>query len=248
MIETIKTWLRQVGIYPLIRDCYRAVHPSHRLERRLRRVFFAQLVKPGDLCFDVGANVGQTIEALLACGASVVSMEPNPLCLPTLEHQFGGDARVTVVNKAVGATPGVADLHFSGTAATASLRADWNAQDDETVSTEVVTLAELIATHGTPHLLKVDVEGFEAEVFAGLDRPISVIYFEMHTHELEPVRIVLERLQALGPIDGINAVSEDHGTWLLPQWVDLPRFLAEMTRFPRAANVIVKMKALQASE
>lgn len=241
MIETAKGWLRQVGIYPVIRDFYRAVHPNHRVERRLRREFFAQLVKPGDLCFDVGANVGQTIEALLACGTKVVSLEPNPFCLPALMHQFGRNTQVTIINKAVGDKRGFADLHFSGTAATASLRADWNVQDNEVVKTEVVTLADLIAVYGTPHLLKVDVEGFEVEVFAGLDRPIPVIYFEMHARELSTVRIVLDRLQTLGRIDSINAVSEDHGTWLLAQWVDMPRFLAQMTQLPQVANVIVKM-------
>jgi FkbM family methyltransferase len=241
MLYDVKRWLSQCGLYPFVRDVYRALSPSHRLERRLRRDFFLQLVRPGDLCFDIGANVGQSTEAFLACGASVVALEPNPLCLPALRHQFGGERRVTIIIKAVGSTPGVARLHFSGTAATASLRKDWNNTDDQIVATEVVTLGQLILSHGAPQLLKVDVEGFEIEVFKGLDRPVPIIYFEMHAKEAGAVSGILTRLAELGTVEGINAVSEDHSTWLLERWVPADEFLIALSPLPDVANVVVRM-------
>ncbi len=243
MIDDAKQWLQKSGAYPMARGVYRAVSPKHRTERRLRRDFFASLVKPGDLCFDIGANVGQSIEALRKCRAKVVALEPNPHCLPALAYQFGNDKEVQIVAKAVGAAPGTAQLHFSGTAATASLRSDWNKADDQQVDTEVVTLEQLIAAHGRPVMLKVDVEGFEKEVFLGLAQPVPLIYFEMHAREIDTVHFVLKHLSSLGRVQEVNAISEDHGTWLLKEWVGADDFVDALRPLPQVANVVVRMAA-----
>jgi FkbM family methyltransferase len=243
MKDAIKTALHGLGLYAPARALYRGVSRKHREERRLRREFFAQFVSPGDLCFDIGANVGQSIEALRACGGSVVALEPNPHCMPALRHQFSRDAQVTLVAKAVGDRPGKATLHFSGTAATASLRGDWNRRDDQTVEVEIVTLDQLIADHGAPKLLKVDVEGFELEVFQGLGRSVPVIYFEMHAREIQVVGRILARLRTLGRIDGVNIISEDHSTWLWRGWSPVEDFMGRMAKPPAVANVIVRMQA-----
>jgi FkbM family methyltransferase len=242
MKDAIKTVLHGLGLYAPARALYRAVSSRHREERRLRREFFAQLVSPGDLCFDIGANVGQSIEALRACDASVVALEPNPHCMPALRHQFSRDPKVTLVEKAVGDRPGKATLHFSGTAATASLRDDWHRQDDQTVEVDIVTLDQLIAAHGAPKLLKVDVEGFELEVFLGLGRGVPVIYFEMHAREIQVVEKILAHLRKLGRIEGINVISEDHSAWLWPDWPSVDDFMGRMAQPPAVANVVVRMQ------
>ena len=52
---------------------------------------------------------------------------------------------------------------------------DWTG---ETVRVPVVTLDTLIADHGVPDYVKVDVEGYEPRVFAGLSQPLKLISFE----------------------------------------------------------------------
>ena len=236
--KNAKKWLHQSGLFPTVRGLFRAMSPNHRLERRLRQQFFSQFLRPGDLCFDIGANLGQSVEAFLASGASVVALEPNPQCMPTLKHMFGRNDKVTIINKAVGSTPGTAKLHFSGTAATASLRETWNPLDDQTV----VTLAELIDELGSPKLLKVDVEGYEVEVFKGLDRQVPLIYFEMFTEDMDAVSTILARLEGIGTVEGVNAVSEDHSTWLLDSWVSCEQFLTSLPPQTVTANVCVRMR------
>jgi hypothetical protein len=39
--------------------------------------FYQQFLQPGDLCFDVGANMGNRVEAFLKIGANVVVVEPQ---------------------------------------------------------------------------------------------------------------------------------------------------------------------------
>ncbi|MBT8473543.1 MAG: FkbM family methyltransferase, partial [Marinicaulis sp.] len=75
--------------------------------------------------FDIGANVGQMSSLLLKLGARVVSLEPNKLCHPALQYQCGKNPDFSLVEKAVSNEPGMATLHFEGTASTASLRSDW---------------------------------------------------------------------------------------------------------------------------
>jgi FkbM family methyltransferase len=179
----------------------------------------------------------------------VVALEPNPLCQPTLRYLFGRNRHVTLLDKAVGSSPGTAHLHVAGTASTASLRDDWswNGRGARAVSVQVVTLQDLIAEHGTPRLLKVDVEGFEEQVFQGLHQAISTVYFEMHSSETTAVGNILARLAVLGTVGGVNAVSEDHSRWLLNEWVSGERFLESLTPLPAVANVVVRMRTDDAS-
>jgi FkbM family methyltransferase len=238
----IKNLSQKLGLFPVTRALYQKVSPVHRRERLVNRRFYSEIVKAGDLCFDVGANVGQTIEALVDSDARVVAIEPNLNCLPVLKYQFQRNPDVTIVNKAVGSVAGVGELHFTGTESTASMREDWPFPNRGLLRVEMTTLDALIVEFGRPNFLKVDVEGFELEVFGGLSQPIPLIFFEMHAHELNIVDRIFERLSAIGEIAEVNAVSGDNSRWLMDSWVSHDRFLGKLVEpLPRNANVLVRM-------
>jgi FkbM family methyltransferase len=201
-----------------------------------------ELVGPGNLCVDIGSNVGQTIEAFDACGARTVALEPNPDCIPALEWQFGRNPRVTIVKKAVGSVPGSATLNFSGTNTTSSLRDDWGESNKERLTVEVTTLDALISEFGPPKLCKVDVEGFETEVFKGLSRPIPNIDFEGHLKELDRAREVLSTLSRLGNIEQANLTDSEHTGWLLDRWVSADELRDGLaSRLTQFGNVVVRL-------
>ena len=60
------------------------------------------------------------------------------------------------------------------------------------------TLDALIAEHGQPAFAKIDVEGFEATVLAGLSRPLPALSFEFTTIQRDVALACLARLAALG--------------------------------------------------
>ena len=244
----LKRFLHRTNLYPRVRHYYRLVNRSARRERRVLRTFYRELVKPGDLCFDIGANVGQTTEALTACGARVIAVEPNPLCGPVLRWQFARNPNVTIMEKAVGAMVGTATLHLDGTASTASLRADWPFANPSSRTVEVTTLDAMIEAFGRPKLCHVDVEGFETEVFKGLSQPIPIVYFELHRDELERAREVMARLASIGEIESVNLTSLDNEGWLFERWLSEEEMESRLAEMPETANAVVKMKVAECEE
>ena len=74
----------------------------------------------------------------------------------------------------------------------------WDAE--ETV--EVTTLDALIAAHGLPRFIKIDVEGFEAEVLAGLAQPGALGRLRVpRPRRRTPAAPASTRLAALGPYE-----------------------------------------------
>jgi FkbM family methyltransferase len=241
---------RRPELYFLGRHWYRRLDPELRRKRDDTRRFFSHFLSDGDLCFDIGANRGQTTEAFLLCNARVVAVEPNPLCVSLLRWQFGGRPEVTIVEKAVGSRVGFAELHFEGMAGTGSLREDWplptepNARPNRTVRrVEMTTLDELIARFSKPRFCKVDVEGYEAEVFRGLSQAIPLIYFEFHTPEIPRALDCLARLEELGPIRSVSVSSQRYSQYALNGAYQRSKVEELLRHFAlHSGNIIVEMQ------
>ncbi|MEQ8968690.1 MAG: FkbM family methyltransferase [Azospirillaceae bacterium] len=198
--------------------------------RRLTR-FYRALLPPEALVFDVGAHVGHRTGALRAAGARVVAIEPQPACLAVLARVFRRDPAVTVVPAALGAEAGEAVMRISRRHPTVStLHADWI----ETVSADpgfgrvrwdaearvpVETLGSLIARHGEPAYIKIDVEGGEAAVLAGLDRPVGLISFEALAAAPDAAAAALARIEALGAYR-YNLVRGEADAFAYSDWVE----------------------------
>src|SRR5690606_553140 len=79
---------------------------------RMRR-FYGQFIAPGDLCFDVGAHVGNRVRAWRQLGARTLALEPQPHLMQVLRRLYGADPAVTLLEVASAAQPGTATLHIS---------------------------------------------------------------------------------------------------------------------------------------
>jgi Methyltransferase FkbM domain len=75
----------------------------------------------------------------------------------------------------------------------------WRDQSwSKTVSAPMTTLDALVSRHGTPAFIKIDVEGFEPEVLAGLSRPPAALSFEFTTIMPDAAKRSLARCGELG--------------------------------------------------
>ena len=191
------------------------------------RVFYRQFVRRNDLVFDVGANVGRKAEVFLSLGARVVAFEPQPAVHEELLARCGRPARMTLVRAALGAAAGEAVLHLTRSSTeTASLVADWDADQNAAYTVKVRTLDDAIGEFGTPTFCKIDVEGYELEVFRGLTRPIPVISFEYHLNPRGRARVVdcLDYLDRFGRFE-INYVADGMLAFGFQKWVSKEEFL-----------------------
>ena len=178
---------------------------------KLRRLadLFRPFVKPGDLCFDVGAHVGDRTRALRRLGARVVAIEPQPSCLEFLRWMFRNDTAVTVVAAGVGEMEGEATLLVSeGTPTVSSLSPTWvesvrraprfaDVNWEGRAAVHVTTLDALMARFGRPAFCKLDVEGSELPALTGLTRAIPAVAFEYIPAQRRAAQACLARLESL---------------------------------------------------
>src|SRR5689334_4646326 len=81
MFAAVKAALRRSPIYPSYfarKNAPSVLTWTKADDERLR--FYRQFVGPGDLVFDVGANVGHVTKVFLRAGARVVAIEPQSIC------------------------------------------------------------------------------------------------------------------------------------------------------------------------
>jgi FkbM family methyltransferase len=179
-------------------------------------------LRPGDLCFDVGANIGKRTEVFLEIGARVVAVEPQPQCVLELSQRFGHADRLVVVAKALGSEPGVGRLMISLADTLSSMSNDWvqtmtssgrfrafeTHSWKDSVDVPVTTLDELITEYGRPTFCKIDVEGYEEKVLRGLSSPIRFLSFEFAPEFIAGTRECLRHLATLGGYQFNYSVGE----------------------------------------
>lgn len=208
---------------------------------------YAQFVKPGELAFDVGSHVGDRIGAFRRLGAKVIALEPQPDCARVIRAIYAGDSDVTLIESACGPRPGSLTLHINSanpTVTTASpefVRAadgagGWEGQVwDRQITVPVTTLDALIAGHGLPQFIKIDVEGFEADVLSGLSRQVRALSFEFTTIQRDVAHRCLDLVARLGPYRFNVALGESQ-VLTFPEWIETSAMAAHIAGLPHEAN------------
>lgn len=172
---------------------------------------YGRFLKPGDLAFDIGSHVGDRISSFRRLGARVVALEPQPGPARAIRLIHGRDGQVSLLQAACGDREGTVTLRINSENPTVSTASDafigaargvegWKEQVwDSEVVVACTTLDALIALFGSPDFVKIDVEGFEAHVLAGLTRAVPAISFEFTTIQREVAEACLALLETLGP-------------------------------------------------
>ena len=99
---------KRLGLYRSLFIYYGIPFRGNRL-LRLYRPF----ISPGDLCFDIGAHVGNRLRAFTQLGARVVALEPQPYMMHFLQRRYGQKKNVLLLQEAAGAHIGQTTMYIS---------------------------------------------------------------------------------------------------------------------------------------
>ena len=152
-------------------------------------------LRPGDLCIDLGANLGTFTARMAATGADVVALEPDPDTFAKLKAAIASHPNVTLHQKAAGAREEVLPLRRSARYAedpdrfsevSSIIRDDSRMDAANSVEVQVVDFTAFLRDlNRDVRLLKMDIEGAEWDLLdvllkdPVLDR-IDTIFVETH--------------------------------------------------------------------
>jgi len=181
-------------------------------------------LRPGSLCVDCGANVGDVTQLMLMYGCKVIAFEPNPVAFAELSGRFEGEANVTCIPKGVFDQNTKLELYFPNDVDVDPLRSSVSAtiySDKQNIAADkfevidVVDISEVIDSLSEPvALLKIDIEGAEYAVLnrlleTGKIFEIGKIVVEEHYDKIESLRKERDRLMEKFLDKSVNNVLLD---------------------------------------
>lgn len=168
-------WIRISGVS----DFEWSVLDGHEQSEDRTSSLFREHVAPGNVVFDVGANVGfysLTAASMVGPSGRVVAFEPGPKTSARLRENaaLNGFANLVVVEVAVSDKPGVLHLHLGEDSEANSLY-DAGPAATGSVEVSVLTLDAYAEAEGIARvdLLKIDAEGAEVGIIRGARRILT---------------------------------------------------------------------------
>lgn len=168
-------------------------------ERSLTELF-NQVIRPTDVVFDVGANLGLHTLTFSRLAKHVVAFEPNPSLVPNLRKTVANLKNAELCDVCLTSSDETVQFHISEWDHMLSSLSNWTGQPTRTVDVPGRALDSLLSEGSIPKpdVLKVDVEGAELMVFRGAEHLLS---------QTDPPRVIIfEELNSssrkLGIADG----------------------------------------------
>ncbi len=213
---------RRVGLTRL----YYRLAPARAYEERFQSAILTEL-QPGDLLWDIGANIGlytRIFAEKTGQTGRVYAFEPIPplyleLCSRTSEFPWVKNEQIALSD-------------FDGSSRMLKGKTDrlghlesFAGEADHADSFDVTVMRgdTYCEASETPNLVKIDVEGFEEEVLAGMSHLLAAL--ELRAVFLEVHFAILEsrgRSEAPMRIEKLL-----HSKGLIPQWVDSSHIVAK---------------------
>ena len=206
--------------------------------------FYREYLGPNKFVFDVGANIGKKTDLFLKLGCRVVAIEPQSDLANSLQAKYSLDKSVTVEHCGLGREDGEAVINISTKyPGFSSFNKSWQQGKkynnfDKTEKVATTTLDNLIRKYGLPDFCKIDVEGFEDEVLAGLSIKIPMINFEFHSDDMELARKCLHRLKDIGYAK-FNFVMSENSKMCLPRWLPADHIPSEIEKKEKIKKEII---------
>jgi FkbM family methyltransferase len=152
---------------------------------------------PKPICFDVGANKGQTIDFLLDAfpKATIAAFEPNEKLFVELQRRYSAEPCVRLIRTALGEAAALKEFRiYEADTLSSFLELDCNQQNPfgatpqvGSATVQVSTIDDYCAMNNikTIDILKIDTQGFDLHVLKGAEgmlakKAIHLVYVEVN--------------------------------------------------------------------
>ena len=159
-----RRFLRRIGVTQAIKRVLYGRRHEAALEKAMQAI-----IRPGDVIWDVGANVGYfstRFAQWTGPQGSVYAFEPAPDIATRLKVATAPFGNIRIVQQGLSDTEGTASFLRDGATSRIAVPGDWKA--DETIK---ITTGDLLIASGTvtaPDVIKMGIEGHELEALMGI--------------------------------------------------------------------------------
>ncbi len=205
----------------------------HLVDSKKLGSLYSSFLSSDTLVFDIGANEGDVSEILLRQGCRVVAVEANPELAAKIKKRFASASAIIVEHAAVSSSVGSVEFMISDEMPElSSVSKEWVDKSlyagacrwNRRVSVPALTLDALIKKHGLPRFIKIDVEGHEPDVLAGLTQAVDYLSFEYCLKMEGALEACVQRLEQIASGSNRRALfnySKDKNHSLeLSTWVE----------------------------
>ena len=186
--------------------------------------------KERGMAIDLGANIGLHSIVLSKLGYEVLSVEPDPIHVKQMLANFQTNKleNIQVIEKAVSTKSGIAEfVRVEGNTTGSHLAGSRGKQPyggTHTFQVETVAISELLSSNPNTTLVKMDVEGFEAELICSLDSDYYTnIDFVLEVGSHDGALLIFEYLQ----LRGLHARAQKIGWEKVNKLADMPHSYKE---------------------
>ena len=194
METSLRAMARKAGLVPLLQSSKTMLFGKKNYEEAFDLALTNEL-KPGDVIYDVGANIGDYTEKFAKCvGASgnVVAFEPSPAAAAKIKLRCQVYSQVHVLQIALADQNTTMALNLGESSDSPVNTLAIENVRGKSIDVAVARADSLVISENLrkPNLIKIDVEGFEPEVIAGfgdllLDKTLRAIFLEVHFRILD---------------------------------------------------------------
>lgn len=160
---------------------------------------FMRVLRTGDIVFDIGANIGYTsilFSTIVGDDGKVIACEPVKKSFELLQRALREKNNVVCLNVAASDQLGEVTIFVPKSLDLASCLPVVGA---ENVKVKTETVDSIADVYGTPDFVKIDVEGYEVNVFRGMSKIVS--------HDHRPI-IIFEALSADAVRECVTVLDE----------------------------------------
>ncbi len=176
---------------------------------------------PSDLIYDIGMHDGTDTRYYLNAGWRVVAIDANPDLVEQARVRFAPEisrGRLTCLNLGIGGADEVRPFYVcESKSAWSSFDPEWIARAKEPyhiVEIPCRRMDRILAEHGSPHYIKIDVEGWDLRCLDGLSPSAAPPYLSLEIALIDGLAAI-DRMESLG-YTGFKLINQQTHTVSLP--------------------------------